>query len=146
VGKRVRLKADGIEGRVVGTVQSVDPGAVRLKTAGGAQDVPYRSIRRVEMYIGEGSKAAEMGGYGFVLGAAAGYALSAASPGTLRWGRMTQPEANLVGAAIVGPLGAIIGAAIGSGTKTEEWKEVEWRGVTFDLRPAPGQIAVRLRW
>jgi hypothetical protein len=148
IGQRVRMESKAAPGgRVVGTVTSVDPDAVRLTTeAGTALALPYRSVDKVEVSGGEGSRMSEGAGIGFIVGAGLGYAVSAANPGALRWGSMTQPEANLVGAAIFAPIVGFIGAAIGSRHKAERWQKVQWRGVTFDIRPLPAGLVVTARW
>ena len=117
---------------IVGTVITVtgDRLAIRPQDdSGGPIDIARNTVTRLELSRGRHSKALTGLGVGFLVGAGAGAILGSA---VLGGGRDIAPsDAKLIGAGLVGASGALIGLAVGAGSKSERWQPVP---VTLGVR------------
>ena len=153
VGDRLRVKTT--DGRkLTGTVLAVSPSSFSLNLdGGGSQAVSFSQIKRLEKRVGETTYKKQGFIYGTVIGSLAlGLSLGAAAGGAcddVSEALGAEPSCGGFGAvyfiygAVVGvivpgafPLG-LLGAAIGSGMKTDQWATVDnpRSASRFQLRP-----------
>jgi hypothetical protein len=110
---------------IVGTVIAVTGDRLAIRPqhdSGGPIDIARNTVTRLELSRGRHSKALTGLGVGFLVGAGAGVILGSA---VLGGGRDIAPsDAKLIGAGLVGGAGALIGLAVGAGSKSERWQPV----------------------
>jgi hypothetical protein len=109
---------------IVGTVIAVTGDRLAIRPqhdSGGPIDIARNTVTRLELSRGRHSKALTGLGVGFLVGAGTGAILGSAVLG----GRDIAPsDAKLIGAGLVGGVGALIGLAVGAGSKSERWQPV----------------------
>lgn len=153
-GTKVRAKATGagpgwIEGDLVRVTS--DTVVIRDPTVGDSARLAASSLTRFEVSRGRGSGTLRGGLLGFRIGAGAGVLLGMAALAESCSGfcpAEVGPSEILAAAAIVGSVGAGIGALIGSASRIERWQRIRpWR-TSVRLGPIGGggvRIGIALR-
>jgi hypothetical protein len=124
---RVTLLEQPDSPRLIGTIRSLPPDALELTTApdSPATTISRLQIARVEVSRGMKSRA----GHGAVTGALivglAGAAGGLILGSAIREGDSSTDELVGIGFAGGGLIGAVLGAAIGSGSRAESWETVK---------------------
>lgn len=149
-GDRVRYRLTGGDPLITARVLEIAEGSLLLETGKdrGPLRVDLASLERLDVARGRRSHAR----LGAILGGGAGgafggfFGFMAAS---LDENESSHPaEGVLLGAAIVGAAGALVGAAIGSAFRTDRWQRLGDQKVQLSFGPAPGRglagaVAVR---
>jgi hypothetical protein len=150
-GSRVRVKpTDGARATWVrGEVLSADYDSLRLLAPGSADTVAFATgaIEHLERSLGRHTRTGKGARLGGVIGASAGLLLGIAASaeecsgvGCIDVG----PGEILAATAILGGLGAGVGALIGAGSRGERWARVPPPWVTARVRRAPRHPALGL--
>jgi len=110
---------------IVGTVIAVTGDRLAIRPqhdSGGPIDIARNTVTRLELSRGRHSKALTGLGVGFLVGAGAGAIIGPTAFGA---GRDLAPtDARLIGAGFGAVAGALIGLAVGAGSKSERWQTV----------------------
>ncbi len=126
-GSRVRVVCTAAgNSPLIGTVLSHDQDSLRLELASWADPVslPHPTIRRIEVSYGPQSNADRGALRGAVVGVLAGMVAGLLVTNTQSGTANTPAARAVLGATLFGLTGAGVGAAIGSLSESERWKEV----------------------
>jgi hypothetical protein len=144
---RVRVRQVGVERPVIGSVTHLGPDTLYLSAAEGDLAIARSEVTRLEVSRGMRSNADRGFKTGLITGAtlglAAGIAIVAHPAGCFcDTGPETVPEMM----AIFGLPGAVLGAAIGALSHSEQWRKAQLDDQAISLRlvPRQGQMAVEL--
>ena len=109
---------------VVGTVMATNADTLFLKVENQPESlimsVPFASLRKLEVSRGRQPQVLTGAGVGFVVGAAAGALLFKGSSEH----DLSDRDARLIGAGLLGISGTLIGAVIGANKRGDRWEEV----------------------
>jgi hypothetical protein len=137
-GERVRVTAPdfGLQ-KSVGTCLSLSQGVMAFEPAGSSQlTIPTGSMTGLEISRGRKSNTLKGLGLGFLGGAALGAVIGLLVD---EHGNDLAPwNAAVVGAAVFGAGGAVVGAGIGTAIKTDRWEEVPVDRLRVSLTPQRG--------
>lgn len=138
-GARVRVYAPD---RFVGTVEALNPDALvlGLEHRDSSLAILFASITRLEVSVGQKSRARQGAAIGFFAGIGLGLAMAAAfAEDTRETGPTTENLAVALGLFAAGTgLGALAGYGIGSGIKVERWETVPLDQIRVTLMPYEG--------
>lgn len=132
-GTRVRVRAPSIRDKSFkGTLVGIDSGSLTLELDGSHDHeiVPLSALKKLEVNVGQKGNA----GAGFVLGFGAGAGVAA----LVSLGMGSESGETVKGVAILGGIGAAIGALTGALIKTEHWKKTDIERFQVSLGPAAG--------
>ena len=172
-GDRVRARIQGAKGAdewIVGRLLDADDASVTIRSAtGDAVVVPLRRLDRLDRSLGRrsaGRGALRGAGLGFasgaVLGALAGAvgsdggsspACNAPPRGDAQWLEAaacgaslgTGAENAVMGAAVMGAAGAVVGGLVGSLAPGERWERTSVERVRVSIEPRRGGVGAAVR-
>lgn len=128
-GDRIKIYAPSIENSTIfGTIYELTSSAIYLHSSEHSLMVPYNSIERLELYMGEKRKT----GRGALIGLTSGaFLLGTISvltddgcSGKDNCLVLSDSELFIIGAVIGGAVGLVVGTIAGYATKRERWKEI----------------------
>lgn len=151
VGQRVRLRTGAASQWLVGTLIAADRDSVQLQVSENARPVSiaWQTVSRFEVRRGGHSNARKGALIGLGLGAIGGgvWGLADASNCT-GWLCLSPGQEALGGALLLGGAGALVGAAIGSLSRTDRWEPLSIGRAHVTLMPgrAATGLSIGLRF
>jgi hypothetical protein len=149
-GQRVKVRSPAVAGEFIVRSSSSDTLVLGTMTGNETYSVPTESITRLAVNAGPRSRSAALGrglGFGFLAGAAVGAMLGYAdgddecAEGDWCILDLSAGDKAVVGGAVIGGLGAAIGALVGAFYPGERWERVPVRRVAAGPGPGGGFAA-----